>query len=1381
MSDSLYYRQILLDQVLPDVLLKLKSFAESDRFDSDTKFVFGNETNIEALSNLRQLWINGDFSGLPTIEIVDASTIDGNNAAYASATNKIYFSDSFLNRSLSSPQTLIQVMTEEIGHYVDTVINTKDTLGDEGELFSRVVWELDLSPEIVNGIRGENDRIYGFNNTSLETNTIIGPVILHPFPGAEETNSYNYNFSSTFSAIVESRPKTSVFTVNGILSTESVDLSGFLHLNSNTDGYKTSIDQIKVYNPTYGSPPDNLGGLTASLREGFLKKAQEKFEDQWSQLSGKTPPPSNINSPEAAIWAEENGYKGEYDAFKFIRNGLTSLGLLGAALMPFDPSEVARFVEKYASVELKNFSQWLLEKSSKTDLEEALGQYFSYQPFPGFTYPDKPVLVNDQWSGRLLDSLKGSGSAIIIPHSQGNFFVEDLLRSLLNQDSSFTDALNKLQVLALGSPTRYSSIADLKIEIVNRDAELEKESIKELQDAFKSFSEGKPVDGIINFVQGLLNAFKQGDKIADLITTLQLPSSLTDQENIEVQKLKHLLEVIPKIRDAVSLIEAGLGGILHDLNKQYLNDELKQKVAQYFSALNPTGYVFPYGSQNARRPEILWTGDVIYLPSATQYGDWLIGGWDSFLDWNTINGQDGNDVLRGQGGRDILIGGRGYDVLDGGSDFDTADYQSSDNNIVVRQKQIAGSDVYEIQDGYGQIDFAIDIEKFIGSRHDDKMYGGRGADEFEGKDGNDYFEGGGSGDKFWGGKGQDTAYGGTGSDELWGEDDKDTLYGGAGNDKLHGGWRLPWNPPEDSLNPDGFNSPDNPVVTIAYQPGMILEANNTRLPDLADALYGEDGDDYLDGDAGDDYLDGGNGNDFVLGGDGNDLVFGGAGQDRLNGEDGNDIIYGGDGNDIMGGQQGDDLMTGDDGDDTMYGQDGNDNLEGGEGSDAISGGSGSDQIFGGNGNDTASGGQGDDVIYGEGGNDELSGNEGVDRIEGGIGDDKLFGGNGNDTLLGQDGNDELYGQNGDDYLEGGAGGDLLDGGEGKDLISYRNAKSGVSMSLKAGGWGGEAAGDRSANNEGLEGSNYDDYLIGDDGANTLSGLKGNDILEGYAGDDELDGSDGNDRIVGGLGNDTQIGGLGDDTHYAELGNDTVIDLAGNNYIDLGEGDNLATAGDGNDTIVAGPGNDRIDAGNGNNIVRVGEGHNWIITGLGNDVIYDGAGNDSVFTGAGNDIIYLAEGRNFVDAGIGNNTIYSGSASDLFVLTPGEGASTIIQFQVNDRFGLVGGISYDDLLINPGRGNQGFFSQISLASTGDLLGIVNWVQPNLLTRDLFVQVDYPGVTAPIALGSSDVQSLSASAGRTSNWIPGLTTQDQGLYVPATGDLNRQLIGNSSIFG
>jgi len=718
---------------------------------------------------------------------------------------------------------------------------------------------------------------------------------------------------------------------------------------------------------------------------------------------------------------------------------------------------------------------------------------------------------------------------------------------------------------------------------------------------------------------------------------------------------------------------------------------------------------------------------------------------DTLSGVDNIQGSINNDVLigdgldnkiGGRGGDDLLIGNAGNDILDGEGGSDTVSYRRDPYGVLVDLTR------GQAADGWGGIDTLLNTENIIGSDADSTDY-------LAGNDGDNIITAGYGDDYVIGLGGNDLIYGEFGNDKIIGGLGQDTIYGNQGLDIIWGD----------------------------------LEGN----PDIGD-------NDYIRGGDGDDEIHAGGGDDIVFGdsGIGNDKIWGDAGNDELHGGAGNDTIEGGAGNDLLFGDSGTDLLRGNSGSDTVDGGEGIDLVDYGDAPSGVivninesQGYSSSQQNYfapGFNfeiGAGAAKDGHGfSDVLRNL---EDIDGSEFADILIGNSFKNQIRGRGGNDILIGLAGDDDLQGQDGDDIMLGGAGRDRLNGGTGFDLVSYRDATSGIAVSLYArSGWLGDAAGDDITESEGLEGSQFNDYLIGDNGKNILRGLGGNDILEGYAGDDELDGGDGNDRLVGGLGNDTQIGGLGDDTHYAELGNDTVIDLAGNNYIDAGEGDNLVTAGDGNDTIVAGPGNDLINAGNGNNIIRAGEGHNWIITGLGNDIVYDGAGNDSVFTGAGNDIIYLAEGRNLVDAGIGNNTIYSGSGSDLFVLTPGEGASTIIQFQSNDRFGLVGGLSYDDLLINPGNGNQGFFSQISIAATGDLLGIVNWVQPNLLARALFVQVDYLGTTPPITLGSSEAPSLSASTGRTSNWLPGLTAQNQGLYVPAASDLNRQIAGNSSIF-
>jgi Ca2+-binding RTX toxin-like protein len=162
--------------------------------------------------------------------------------------------------------------------------------------------------------------------------------------------------------------------------------------------------------------------------------------------------------------------------------------------------------------------------------------------------------------------------------------------------------------------------------------------------------------------------------------------------------------------------------------------------------------------------------------------------------------------------------------------------------------------------------------------------------------------------------------------------------------------------------------------------------------------------------------------------------------DMLFGQDGDDFITGGAGNDILGGRGGADTLFGDFGEDYMIGGDGADYLDGGAGDDTVFGDDGADTLIGGGGNDVLFAGAGDDAVQGGAGNDDLFGGEGADTVDGGAGDDTLDGGLGDDLVIGGNGADEVFGDAGNDTLWGSSEGgrdshvDYLSGGAGDDVL-----------------------------------------------------------------------------------------------------------------------------------------------------------------------------------------------------------------------------------------------------------------------------------------------------------------------------------------------------------
>jgi serralysin len=135
-------------------------------------------------------------------------------------------------------------------------------------------------------------------------------------------------------------------------------------------------------------------------------------------------------------------------------------------------------------------------------------------------------------------------------------------------------------------------------------------------------------------------------------------------------------------------------------------------------------------------------------------------------------------------------------------------------------------------------------------------------------------------------------------------------------------------------------------------------------------------------------------------------------------------------------------------------------------------------------------------------------------------DNDLDGGGGNDILAGLDGNDDLVGGLGDDILLPGSGRDIVNGGPDNDTVDYSDGSAAVFASLLYGGITGDAAGDTYLSIENMIGTPYDDFLQGNNEANTLRGRQGNDFLSG---------EDGSDTLVGGTGTDILAGGAGADT------------------------------------------------------------------------------------------------------------------------------------------------------------------------------------------------------------------------------------------------------------
>jgi len=446
------------------------------------------------------------------------------------------------------------------------------------------------------------------------------------------------------------------------------------------------------------------------------------------------------------------------------------------------------------------------------------------------------------------------------------------------------------------------------------------------------------------------------------------------------------------------------------------------------------------------------------------------------INFETVIGSNGNDVLTGNALDNELVGGFGVDTMEGG----------------------AGNDIY-------RVDNTLDVVKDLGNDSKDEVFT-QGITSYTLGIGIEnltlswlsygiYFYGSGA-----------VANGYANTLHLTGNALDNTLTLNSNSDFYF---------PQPALTPAGAVISTSGAVITAGEVVISTGGGDIKIitpPIITPPVFTQKpvyGTAYLDGGAGNDILVGSNGNDILNGGSGNDTMQGGLGTDTFIIDSSNDVISADDGGDTvisaislnllpdtievaslmnvstalnlngnssdnrLKGNNFNNTLNGNDGNDTLYGNAGNDRLNGGLGNDWLQGGAGNDRLNGGGGFDTAdyslssgkvvvnlsltaaqntgfagldtlasiegiNAGEGNDRLTGNNLANTLWGNDGNDTLNGGGGSDRLYGDYDNDVLNGGVGNDDLQGGGGDDILDGGAGSDTLLGDKGKDTFVLAN-------------------------------------------------------------------------------------------------------------------------------------------------------------------------------------------------------------------------------------------------------------------------------------------------------------------------------------------------------
>ncbi|MBD2690670.1 beta strand repeat-containing protein [Anabaena catenula] len=207
---------------------QLSVFSGLDNFWQVFDTAFGTQYNRSFAEILRLQWQAGDFSQLPQIEILDSSILGTANGAYASSTNKIYLSNTFLETATSA--AISAVLLEEIGHFVDAQINTLDSAGDEGAIFAELVQGYSLDTETLQALKAEDDHaviILDGQSIAIEQQNFIGTAGNDVIVGTSGDDTIS--------------PGTGKDTIDGGAGTDTLIVDYSANDNTNTSGYPKGI------------------------------------------------------------------------------------------------------------------------------------------------------------------------------------------------------------------------------------------------------------------------------------------------------------------------------------------------------------------------------------------------------------------------------------------------------------------------------------------------------------------------------------------------------------------------------------------------------------------------------------------------------------------------------------------------------------------------------------------------------------------------------------------------------------------------------------------------------------------------------------------------------------------------------------------------------------------------------------------------------------------------------------------------------------------------------------------------------------------------------------------------------------------------------------
>ncbi|MCP9782600.1 hypothetical protein KBY83_04605 [Cyanobium sp. WKJ7-Wakatipu] len=116
---------------------QVKAWAQNGELVSAAVHALGLGKEPLALTALAEALAQGDFSGLPTVELMADDELPGARSHFSESSQTVFLNTSWL--AGSDQDAVLHELTLRWGEHLDVLLNTSDTPGDEGSHFAALL------------------------------------------------------------------------------------------------------------------------------------------------------------------------------------------------------------------------------------------------------------------------------------------------------------------------------------------------------------------------------------------------------------------------------------------------------------------------------------------------------------------------------------------------------------------------------------------------------------------------------------------------------------------------------------------------------------------------------------------------------------------------------------------------------------------------------------------------------------------------------------------------------------------------------------------------------------------------------------------------------------------------------------------------------------------------------------------------------------------------------------------------------------------------------------------------------------------------------------------------------------------------------------------